>query len=107
MSDTAQLQRIIIALGIVAAFVVLMYSEMGITGGPAYPFSPTPPSFSNPFDTRFRFTLNPVADGVNSPPSVTDTDTIPDCTPTNTAWWGCLVTHDGAISYVTVTSSDN
>ncbi len=110
-SDTAQIQRTIVALGLIAAFAVLMYAEMGIPGGPPSISTPAYPTFANPFDATLQVVLPVVADSYPpGPASATDNGATPSCTTATTPtsnFWGCVSTHDGTTSYVTVDATNS
>ncbi len=109
MSDDSALGRIILVIVLTAAFAVLLYGS----AGPSFPFAPTTPTFVNPFDLRFRFTLSFDRDiATTGPASVTnngaaDPNCVTSASQPASAWFDCINSSDSDVTYDTVNLTRN
>jgi hypothetical protein len=107
MADDVPIGKIMLALGLFAAFAVLLYGA----AGPSFPFTPAFPSLDNPFNSRLNTTLAPIADNTTQPPATVVNNVGPSishCTNSTAPvmdWYGCLRYQDMAGSYATLNFS--
>lgn len=116
MAEAETIGKLISVLGIVFLFVGLLYpgEDTGWTNFQTQ--TQNFPTFDNPFaGDIYEIPLPIVADsaqaGTEFPASSTDTDAVDDCdTSANpsgaTDWWGCLLTQDAGVSYVTTSVAE-
>jgi hypothetical protein len=110
------LYKTMFILSIVSSFAVMLYG----TGGPSMPFSPSTPTFNNPFSSQ-SITLYPAADGSQAPVNIRGyipptfitnphppygckfgEPVINTSDPSTGTWWGCLDQPDQEESYATI-----